>query len=240
MITPLDVLAVGAHPDDIELMCAGTLLKLGDAGYRTGTLSLTAGEMGTRGTPEERRREFEAASAILGVESATILDLPDGQIRSDHNAQLKVITELRRTRPRLVLAPYWETRHPDHANCSQLVRESVFLSGLKKVDTSQDHYRPERIAYYMELYPFPPSFIVDVSDTFDRRMQAILAYQSQLHNPERAKTDEEETFISSPEFLESIKIRASYWGSRIGVKYGEPFLVREPLAVQDPLALVLA
>ncbi len=236
----LDILAFGAHPDDVELMAGGTIIKLVQQGYRVGMISLTAGEMGTRGTPEIRRGEFAASAEIMGLAMHRMLDIPDGGVSESEENKRKVIEAIRAWRPALLFAPYWETRHPDHAHCSHLVREAAFLSGLKKIETGQPHFRPQRLVYYCEHYHFNPSFVVDVSATFERRIEAIRAYKSQVFNPEALLTDtDENTHISSPEYFRSIYARAEYWGGRIGVQYGEPFLVRETIGVKDPFALLV-
>ncbi len=231
-----DVMAFSAHPDDVELMCAGTLIKLARQGYKTGVVSLSAGEMGSRGTPELRQKENQQAAEIMGLSVNHILDMPDGNIENNKNNQLKIIREIRQYHPKIVLAPYWETRHPDHGNCSLLVRQAAFISGLKQIDTGQPHYRPTKVIYYMELYDFNPSFIVDVSETFEDKIKAIRAYASQFHNPEKEYDSSEATYISTPEFLRSIIARGEYWGNKIGANYGEPFLVREPMKLNDPVA----
>ena len=233
----LHALAIAPHPDDVELTCAGTIIKLGKMGYRTGVISLTAGEMGTRGTPEIRRKEFEKAGQTMGLQVHKTLTMPDGNVKVNEENKLKLIHEIRRYRPRIVFTFYWNTRHPDHHHCSLLVREVSFLAGLSKIDTGLPRYRPARVIYFMELYEFHPSFIVDVSDAFAVKIQAIKSYESQIYNPDQRQSDEEKTFISSPEFLQSITTRAEYWGNKIGVKYGEPFLVREPVSIDDPVKL---
>jgi N-acetylglucosamine malate deacetylase 1 len=235
----LDILAFGAHPDDVELMAGGTIIKLVKLGYKTGMISLTAGETGTRGTPEGRALEFADSADIMGLSAYEMLDIADGFVISDRENKLKVIKAIRRHRPQIVFAPYWETRHPDHGNCSILVREAAFLSGLKKIETGQEAHRPFKIIYYCEHYPFQPSFIVDVSDTFEQRLRAIRAYKSQVFNADMVSPDENKTYVSSPEYFQSLTSRAQFWGHRIGAKYGEPFFVREPLGVQDPAALFL-
>ncbi len=235
-MTHLDALAFGAHPDDIELTCAGTLLKLSALGYKTGVIALTRGELGTRGTPEIRQQEFEAAAKILGLSVHKMLDLSDGDIAVNMETKLNVIREIRIYQPRIVLAPYWVVRHPDHGHTSQLVREAAFYAGLKKIDTGQKPHRPNKVIYYAERFEFQPSFIVDISDYHERKVQAIQAYQSQFHNPEKHKYGEEETNVSRPEFLEAIITRDKQYGSYIGAKYGEPFLVREPMRLDDPVA----
>ena len=233
----LEILAFGAHPDDVELMAGGTIIKLARLGYPTGMVSLTAGESGTRGTPAERAREFANAAEIMGLSAHRMLDLPDGFLTVDRESKLKIIRVLRTFRPRILFAPYWRTRHPDHGTCSVLVREAAFLSGLKKIDTGQPAHRPAKIIYYCEHYPFQPSFIVDVSDTIEQRLKAVRAYTSQVFNADRVYTDDDKTYVSSPEYFQSLISRAQFWGHRIGVLYGEPFLVREPLGVENPLLL---
>jgi bacillithiol biosynthesis deacetylase BshB1 len=235
----LDVLAFGAHPDDVELMAGGTIIKLAQQGYRVGMISLTRGEMGTRGTPEIRSSEFAASAAIMGLAMHRMLDIPDGGVSESEENRLKVIREIRAWRPALLFAPYWETRHPDHAHCSHLVREAAFFAGLKKIETGEAAFRPGRVAYYCEHYHFTPSFVVDISDVFETRLEAIRAYKSQVFNPDAVVDDEDKTHISSPEYFRSIYARAEYWGGRIGARYGEPFLVREALRTDDPYALLI-
>lgn len=235
----LDVLAFGAHPDDVELMAGGTIIKLAQQGYRVGMISLTRGEMGTRGTPEIRSGEFAASAGIMGLAMHRMLDIPDGGVSENEENRLKVIREIRAWRPALLFAPYWETRHPDHAHCSHLVREAAFFAGLKKIETGEAAFRPGRVAYYCEHYHFTPSFVVDISDVFETRLEAIRAYKSQVFNPDVVVDDEDKTHISSPEYFRSIYARAEYWGGRIGARYGEPFLVREALRTDDPYALLI-
>jgi bacillithiol biosynthesis deacetylase BshB1 len=236
MSLQLDALAFEAHPDDVELSCAGTLIKLAKMGYKTGIVSLTAGEMGTRGTPEIRQKEFDTAGKIMGLSVHEILAVPDSRVQANEENRLKVIKTIRAYTPKIVFAPYWETRHPDHAHCSHLVRESAFLSGLKKIDTGQKPFRTSKVIYYMELYDFSPSFIIDISDTFDDKIKSVRAYDSQFSSQNSAGK-EEETFINSPGFLELVIHRGEYWGNKIGVKYGEPFLIREPISIDDPVKL---
>ena len=232
----LDVLAFGAHPDDIELTCGGTMIKMADMGYKTGVVALTQGELGTRGTPEIRLQEFNAAAQILGLSVHKMLDIPDGEVAVTQENKLKVIREIREYQPRILLAPYWKVRHPDHGHTSDLIREAAFFSGLKNLETSQQAFRPNKVIYYASRFEFKPSFIVDVSECHDRKIVAIQAYQSQFHTPRKKKFGEEETNISRPEFLEAIITRAKQYGSYIGVDSGEPFLVREPICLNDPVA----
>jgi len=253
----LDALAFGAHADDVELSCGGTLIKLGALGHRTGAVALTRGEMGTRGGPEIRAREFERAAELMGLAAHAMLDIPDARLEASWENKLKVIAVIRTHRPRIVFAPYWVERHPDHEQASRLVRESAYLAGLAKIDTGQEPFRPFRVLYYQSRFEFTPSFIVDISAHFERKMSAVLAYQSQFHRradegggavaagpapvpaavPAAApESPGAETMLSRPEFLDAIDIRDRRWGSRIGAKYGEPFVVREPLSVDDPAA----
>jgi bacillithiol biosynthesis deacetylase BshB1 len=232
----LDALAFGAHPDDVELTCAGTLIKLNAKGYSTGVLSLTRGELSTRGNIETRTKEFAAAAELMSVRAHRLLSLPDGDINCSWDQKLAVIREIREFRPRVVFAPYWKDRHPDHARASDLVREASFLSGLSKVDTNQEAHRPNRVIFYPCRYEFTPSFIVDISDYHDRKMEAILAYESQFNSSAKSRFGETETNISHPAFIRAIATRAKQYGSYIGVEYGEPFLVREPINLDDPIA----
>lgn len=231
----LDALAFGAHPDDVELTCAGTIIKLGSMGYKIGIISLTRAELGTRGTADIRKQEFEEAGKIMGLSVHKMLDILDGNVEVKWENKLKVIREIREYKPKIVFAPYWVVRHPDHGHASHLVREAAFFAGLKKIDTNQGAHRPYKVIYYQCRFEFNPSFIVDISEFHDQKIKAIKAYKSQFHNPEKDKYGDEETNISRPEFLEAIITRAKQYGSYIGVKYGEPFLVREPMRLDDPV-----
>lgn len=232
----LDALAFGAHPDDVELTCAGTLIKLNAQRHSTGVVSLTQGELGTRGDIEIRAREFAAAAKIMSVKVHRMLSLPDGDLNCSWENKLAVISEIRRFKPAIVFAPYWKDRHPDHARASDLVREASFLAGLIKIDTGQEAHRPHRVIFYPCRYEFRPSFIVDVSEFHHQKMQAIQAYQSQFHGLDKSRFGETETNISHPAFIRAVAARAKQYGSYIGVEYGEPFLVREPINLDDPVA----
>lgn len=231
----LDVLAFGAHRDDIELTCAGTMIKLADMGYTTGIIDLTAGEMGTRGSVEERAKESEEAAIIMKVKCRENLYIPDANIAVNEENKLKVVTAIRKYRPKIILLPYWQDRHPDHAHTGQLVFESAFLAGLSKYAPGLPRHRPKKLFFYMCHFQFEPSFIVDVTEQHERKMQAILSYKSQIYNPNYPG---EETYISSPEYLESIEFRSRYYGWLIGKKYGEPFLSVEKLEVKDLMSLI--
>lgn len=230
----VDVLGFGAHPDDLELTCGGTLAKLRRQGYAVAMVALSAGELSTRGSVELREAEFAAAAGILDVAHHRTMNLPDGDLGPDPAQKLAVARVVREYRPKLVLAPYWKDRHPDHANASRLVTEASFVAGLARYDPETPPHRPRRILYYASRYEFRPSFIVDVSETHDLKMQAVRAYRSQFYD-ERNKRNEPETNISHAGFLEAIIARGKQYGSYVGVTYGEPFLVREPLRLDDPV-----
>lgn len=231
----LDALAFGAHADDVELACSGTILKLGALGYKTGVITLTQGEMATRGTAEIRAQEFAQSAEIMELSMHKMLDIPDGRIEDIWENKLKIIEGIRAFRPRILFAPYWISRHPDHDKTSSLVREAAYLSGLKKLETDQEAYRPYKIIYYQTRFEFKPSFIVDISEFYEKKMKSILCYKSQFHHQDKANFGEDETLISSPEFLSRIEARDKHYGTLIGVKFGEPFLVREAIKVNDPV-----
>ena len=234
----LDVLAFGAHADDAELSCGGTLIKLAGKGYKTGVVALTRGETGTRGSAETRAREFAKAAEAMGLAAHKMLDIPDGRVEVTWENKLKIIAEIRAHKPRIVFAPYWIDRHPDHENASQLVRASVYLAGLKKIEMTEEAFRPVKIVFCQSRFEFVPSFIVDITDAHAKKMNAIRAYASQFHRPDQPESTPAsgETLIGRPEFLDLIEARDRRYGAQIGAKYGEPFLVREALKVDDPVA----
>jgi bacillithiol biosynthesis deacetylase BshB1 len=234
----LDVLAFGAHADDTELSCGGTLIKLAGMGYKTGVVALTRGETGTRGSAETRAREFAKAAEAMGLAAHKMLDIPDGRVEVTWENKLKIIAEIRAHKPRIVFAPYWIDRHPDHENASQLVRASVYLAGLKKVETAEEAFRPVKVVFCQSRFEFAPSFIVDITDAHAKKMNAIRAYASQFHRPDQPESTpgSGETLIGRPEFLDHIEARDRRYGAQIGAKYGEPFLVREALKLDDPVA----
>jgi bacillithiol biosynthesis deacetylase BshB1 len=242
MSSSIDFLAFGAHPDDIELGCAGTLIKLTQQGYRTAAITLTRGEAGTRGTPEIRRQEFDAAARIMHVAVHRQLDMPDGAIEETYENKLKLVRVLRELRPRVVATVHWESRHPDHIHTSNLVRDAVMIAGLKNLSRERERerlgepWRPFRVIYFFERYEAPSSFIVDISATFEQKMRAIRAHESQFHGPNMEKYGAEKTTIARPEFLEIIETKNRRWGAMIGAQYGEAFVVREMMRVDDPVA----
>ncbi len=231
-----DVCAFGAHPDDIEIACGGTMAKLAAKNYKIALLALTQGELGTRGSKDLRAQEFATATKILGARMNKSLDIPDGQISNSQENRHKIIEQIRALRPRIVFVHHWQARHPDHQHASAVVKDAVFLAGLKNIDTGQAPWRPFKIIFYANRFEFTPSFIVDISSFFEKKMQALYAYSSQFHHPQQ-KSIELETAISHPSFLQNIETRAQQYGAYLGVTYGEPFLVREPLNIEDPLLL---
>ncbi|MBM3265350.1 MAG: bacillithiol biosynthesis deacetylase BshB1 [candidate division Zixibacteria bacterium] len=231
----LDLLAFAPHPDDVELHCGGLMLKMAHRGHATGIADLTRGETGTRGTPEDRAREAQTAGRILGLSARENLGLPDAHIASTHENRLAVVRVIRTYCPKIVLIPHEVARHPDHTAASQLVRDAVFLAGLTRIETGQPPYRPRQTIFYFTHLGFRdlvPSFIVDIGGFMERKLNAIRAYTTQFYNPD---STEPLTYISRPEFLDELEAQTRYFGSLIGVRYGEPFAVREFLTIDDPV-----
>lgn len=226
----LDILAIAAHPDDVELTCGGTLIKMADAGYKTGVLDLTQGEMGTRGTAETRAKEAAAAAKVLGVEYRENLGLPDARLDATLENKLRVAQCLRNLRPQVVILPYWEGRHPDHYTAAKIGYEACFLAGLKKIGLEGKPFRPFKILYSTMYYDVRPSFVVDITREFERRHKAILCYQSQFTG--RGESDEE-VYIPLDEIKERVTAVVRQYGLMIGTLYGEPFLVREMARIDD-------
>ena len=259
---PLDVLAIAAHRDDVEQTCGGTLLKMAQRGRRTGILDLTQGEMGTRGTAEDRAREAEEAAKILRVSWRQALDIPDGRVENTFENRLKVARVIREQRPRVVILPYWKGRHPDHYTASTLGYEACFLAGLAKLDFSvaqapspansaevsaslrarrpQDSrqdagatklppHRPFKIIYATLYYDVRPTFVVDITELFETRFQALMAYKSQFSDQEAGK----DLFPAQAEIRARIEAMARFYGLLGGVTYAEPFLQKEVGLVED-------
>ena len=243
---PLDVLALAAHPDDVELCAGGTMCLLAKQGYRVGIVDFTQGELGSRGTPEGRLEEAEAAASIMGLAARENLGLPDGHIENNKANQQEVIRVVRRYRPSVVLVNAPACRHPDHCAASALAVAALFYSGLRKIETSemdgtpQEPWRPSHVLHYMQAIPFEPTLVVDVSDVWEARIQALQAFQSQFFNPDYTPgADEPETYVSNPDFFRWIEARARTYGYRIGATYGEPFLYRHgPLGVSDLMGVL--
>ena len=233
----LDVLAVFSHPDDVELSVAGTLLKLKKLGYRTGVCDMTRGEMGTRGTAELRAKEALEAARIMKLDVRVNLEQPDGHVWPTEVARTALVRVLRQHRPKVLLTTHEDDPHPDHANTSIIVRQGARLASMKRYDEESGLPAVPMPAIMHSLFSrrIVPSFVVDVSDFVDEKMNAIRAYASQFYN---ADSKEPETRISERGFLAEIEYRMRYFGSLIGVEAGEPFYVREALNVDDPLALL--
>jgi len=232
-----DVMVFGAHPDDIELGCGGAVIKWTDAGRAVVVVDLTRGELGTRGSAEIRRREAAQAARILGAAARENLGLQDGHIRASEEAKTGVVEVIRRWRPDLVLLPYWKDRHPDHAWASHLVYEGAFLAGLPRFATAHPSYRPSRLIYYMGWDEFEPTFFVDISEQYERKMESIYAFGTQFR-PE--VSEDPPTRLTSPSTDWLIRSRMAYHGSLIGTRYAEGFLIRGRLEVDDPLKLRFA
>jgi bacillithiol biosynthesis deacetylase BshB1 len=229
----LDVLAIAAHPDDVEQTCGGTLLKMAEAGYRTGIIDLTAGDMGTRGTPETRVAEAGDAGHLLKVFHRENLHFPDARLENSMAGRMSLAQRLRELKPRTVILPYWEGRHPDHYRTAELGYESCFLAGLKKLDQYTDAHRPHKIIYSSIYANVTPSFVVDVTGQFERRMESLLSYRSQYGTASEGAT----LFPDEAEIRERLSAIARFYGNLIGVKYGEPFVVKETMRVDDIVAL---
>jgi bacillithiol biosynthesis deacetylase BshB1 len=233
----LDALAIGAHPDDVELVCGGTLLKLASLGYRVGILDMARGESGTRGSAEIRAGEAEAAARELGLVVRDNLELPDAHIWLDEDSRVRMVRKLREYRPRVVFTHYWEDPHPDHAHTAQIVREAAHVAGLAKYDaeTGQERFRPQTVAHFMFPRTVVPSFVVDITEFAEQKSSAIMCYRSQLFDP---SSTEPETNISTEGFLRRLEARQRFYGSLIAVEHAEAFIVREAINVHDPIELL--
>ena len=231
----LDLLAMAAHPDDVELSCGGTMLKMAEAGYVTGIVDLTRGEMGTRGDVETRRREAAAAARWLRVRHRESLGLPDAHLAADQRSKLAVARVIRTLRPRCVILPYWEARHPDHYTASRLGYEGCFLAGLKRLQLEGEPYRPFKILYSTAYARVRPTFVVDITKQFERRSKAIACYGSQFRPPAGARKTK--VHLAIDRLTEEMELLARYYGEMIGVQYGEPFVVKELMQVEDVVAL---
>jgi len=244
----LDILAIAAHRDDVEQTCGGTLLKAAQRGQRTGILDLTRGEMGTRGTAEDREREANDAANILSVCWRRALDIPDGRVENTWENRVKVAAVIRETRPRVVILPYWKGRHPDHYTASTLGYEACFLAGLAKLGTSGqglgastgNHkisalspHRPFKIIYATIYYDIRPTFVVDISEQFEAKFASILAYKSQFSDQEAGK----DLFPAHEDIRARVDSMARFYGMLGGVTHGEPFLQKEVGLVEDLLAI---
>jgi bacillithiol biosynthesis deacetylase BshB1 len=227
----LDLLAIAAHPDDVELTCGGTLLKMAQRGYKTGILDLTAGEMGTRGTPEIRAKEAAKAAKLLSVKWRGTLGVPDSDVQPSRQHKLRLAAVLRQLRPKTVILPYWEARHPDHYHASTLGYEACFLAGLKQLPIEGEAFRPFKILYSSPYAEVRPTFIVDITAQYEQRRKAILAFASQFRPGKGEKKSKVHLAIDRLEA--EMNQLARHYGHMIGVNYGEPFLQKELMRVED-------
>jgi bacillithiol biosynthesis deacetylase BshB1 len=230
---PLDILAIAAHRDDVEQTCGGTLLKMAQLGQRTGILDLTRGEMGTRGTADDRAREAADAAKILGAAWRQALDIPDGRVENTWENRLKVASVIRETRPHAVILPYWKGRHPDHYTCSIVGYEACFLAGLAKLDLQSAPHRPFKIIYATLYYDVRPTFVVDISEQFEGKFASLMAYKSQFSDQDAGK----DLFVAHDEIRARLDSMARFYGLLGGVTYAEPFLQKEVGLVDDLLAI---
>jgi N-acetylglucosamine malate deacetylase 1 len=230
MSETVDIIFFGAHPDDVELSAGGTAAKCVKDGLKIGIIDLTRGEMGTRGTPQTRKREAAGAARILGATFREQLDFGDGNLQTGREQELQIIEVVRRWRPRLVVVSYPDERHPDHVRTGRIVTEASFYAGLKSLKTDLPAHRPETVLYYLQNYMYPPSFVVDVTRSWKAKMRAVAAYKSQFHDP---KSKEPQTFISQAGFLDMIDARGKHFGALIGVQYGEAFVTKQPPKIDN-------
>ncbi|CAN5160020.1 bacillithiol biosynthesis deacetylase BshB1 [soil metagenome] len=238
----LDLLAFGVHPDDVELSCSGTLIADKISGKKIGIIDLTQGELGTRGTAETRKQEAADAAAIINSHVRENLEMADGFFVNDEKHQRQIISILRKYQPEIIFCNAPSDRHPDHGRAAELVSDAAFLSGLIKIKTEdtegniQKPWRPKYVFNYIQDQYFTPDFIIDISDVFEKKIEAIKAYKTQFYNPE---SNEPDTYISSPEFLDSIIYRAKMFGKMIGVKYGEGYLSKKMVGIKNLDSLVV-
>lgn len=228
-LRPLDILAVAAHPDDVEQTCGGTMIRMAEQGYRTGVLDLTAGDMGTRGTPELRIEESQAAAAHLLLCWRQNLKWPDARLENTITTRMTLAGVIRRIRPRTVILPYWTGRHPDHYRAAEIAYEACFLAGLRKLEEETEPHRPFKILYSSIYANVTPSFVVDITRQFERRMAALLAYKSQYGDSAEASA----LFPAQAEVEGRLAAVARFYGNLIGAKYGEPFVVKEAIQIDD-------
>ncbi|MEO8721836.1 MAG: bacillithiol biosynthesis deacetylase BshB1 [Ginsengibacter sp.] len=238
----LHLLAFGVHPDDVELSCAGTLLVEKNNGKKVGIIDLTRGELGTRGSAEIRKQEAEHSAKVLGVDIRENLGMADAFFRNDIENQLKIITVLRKYQPEIVLCNAPEDRHPDHGRSSRLVADATFLSGLRKIETfdgtiKQEIWKPGYVLNYIQDQYFTPTFVVDISDVIDKKVEAIRSFETQFFS-NGPNDDEPQTYISSPEFLESVIYRSKMYGKMIGVKHAEGFISKKMIGIKTFDALI--
>ena len=231
-----DILAIGAHPDDVELGCGGTIAKLISEGKTIGIIDLTQGELGTRGTKETRAQEANDAAKILGISARENLKLKDGFLNNSEEYQLKIVKMIRKYQPEIVLANAIDDRHPDHAKAAKLISDACFISGLRKVETYYDNgnlqqvWRPKHIFHYIQWKNVEPDFVVDISDFLDKKIEACLAYKTQFYDP---NSTEPVTPITTKDFLESLTYRAQDLGRLSGVEFAEGFTTEKLIAIKN-------
>ncbi|MFH1894150.1 MAG: bacillithiol biosynthesis deacetylase BshB1 [Candidatus Zixiibacteriota bacterium] len=232
----LDALAIAAHRDDIEITSGGLMLKLHDLGYKTGGLDFTRGEMGTQGNEGDREREAEAASKVLGLTLRENLGLPDAQIEFNRGNVLKTVRVLREYRPHLVILPYWEQRHPDHYHCYRIAREACYFAGLEKLDCEGEPFRPHKILYSTYYREPEPSFVVDISDQFERKLEAVKCYMSQFD----PSCESKQIFVPGIDIYDFIRTRDREYGMQIRKQYAEPYVIKETIEIDDPVRMLVA
>jgi bacillithiol biosynthesis deacetylase BshB1 len=236
----LDILAFGAHPDDVELGCSGTLLGAIAEGKKVGVIDLTKGELGTRGTTSQRLKEAQLASEVLGLTVRENLGMADGFFKNNKEHQFAIIETIRRFQPSIIFCNAPEDRHPDHGRAASLVEEAAFLSGLNKINTmhngvAQEAWRPTQVFHYIQSRSLTPNFVVDISKHINKKMESIMAHSSQFFDP---NSNEPDTFISSAAFLEFVKGRAKELGQQIGVEYAEGFITKKILGIGSLDAII--
>lgn len=239
----LDILAIGVHPDDVELGCSGTLINEIKRGKKAGIVDLTQGELGTRGNIETRYEEASKAAIVIGALMRENLKMRDGFFKNDEEHQLKLIKAIRKYQPQVILGNILNDRHPDHGRAGQLITTACFLSGLSKIETKdengnlQQRWRPSYVLHYLQDWYHEPDLIIDISNSFEQKMEAIRSYGTQFYNPD-ISNNEPQTYISTPDFIEGQVARARTLGKKIGVKFGEGFISEKKIGIRDLDALI--
>jgi bacillithiol biosynthesis deacetylase BshB1 len=232
----LDILAIGVHPDDVELGCSGTIINEINNGKKVGIVDLTQGELGTRGTIDTRYQEAANAAMIMGVQARENLKMRDGFFENDEENKLQLISAIRKYQPDIVIGNVLHDRHPDHGRAGKMIADCCFLAGLSKIETmdenrnAQQRWRPAYVLHYIQDWYHEPDLLIDISEVFDQRMKAIEAYTTQFNS---INSDEPQTYISTPDFLESVIARARMFGKRIGVKYAEGFISEKKIGIRS-------
>ncbi len=234
---PVDILTIAAHPDDIELTCSGTLLRMVDQGYSVGILDLTQGEMGTRGTPELRAKEAEAARKVIGAKFRERMNLGDSRLTASIENRHAIAEQIRKARPKTVILPYWEARHPDHYNAAIVGYEACYAAGLKQLPVAGEPHRPKKILYASMYWEVKPSFLVDITGVFQRKLDAINCFASQFAGDMKEIT---ELYPAWGRLLDRVTTQCKYYGHLMGVDYAEPFVVKEVMAIDDIVSLPVA